>query len=144
MKTRGQSLVEATLVLLVFFAFILGVVDCGQVLYSHQALQERVRSAVRWGTLHPFDGTGEQVANLVLYGQTTDPSGATIAQGAFLGMTRDNVKVHYQAATPDRPDELLSVSIVNYQSHFFSPYISAAVISPRPVIVTAPMSYRAQ
>ncbi len=141
MKTRGQSLVEATLVLLVFFAFILGVVDCGQVLYSHQALQERVRAAVRWGTLHPFDGTGEQVANLVLYGQAADPGGA---QGAFLGMTRENVQVHYQAATPDRPDELLSVSIVNYQSHFFSPYISAAVISPSPVIVTAPMAYRAQ
>lgn len=141
MKTRGQSLVEATLVLLVFFAFILGVVDCGQVLYSHQALQERVRAAVRWGSLHPFDGTGEQVANLILYGQTTDTGGA---QGAFLGMTRDNVQVHYQAATPDHPDELLSVSIVNYQSHFFSPYISAAVISPRPVIVTAPMSYRPQ
>jgi hypothetical protein len=141
MKTRGQSLVEATLVLLVFFAFILGVIDCGQVLYSHQALQERVRAAVRWGTLHPFDGTGEQVANLVLYGQPAEPP---IAQGAFLGMTRENVQVHYHAATPDRPDELLSVSIVNYQSHFFSPYISAAVISPRPVIVTAPMSYRAQ
>jgi Flp pilus assembly protein TadG len=141
MKTRGQSLVEATLVLLVFFAFILGVIDCGQVLYSHQALQERVRSAVRWGTLHPFDGTGDQVANLILYGQTAEPGAA---QGAFLGLTRDNVQVHYQAPTADRPDELLSVSIVNYQSHFFSPYISKAVISPRPVIITAPMAYRAQ
>ena len=142
MKTRGQSLVEATLVLLVFFAFILGVVDCGQVLYSHQALQERVRASVRWGTLHPYDGTGDQVANLVLYGQPAEPA---LIQGTFLGLTRNNIQVHYQAPTPDRPDdELLSVSIVNYQSHFFSPYISAAVISPRPVIVTAPMAYRAQ
>jgi hypothetical protein len=140
MKTRGQSLVEATLVLLVFFAFILGVVDCGQVLYSHQALQERVRAAVRWGTLHPYDGTGDQLSNLVLYGQTAEPPGA---QNPFLGLTRDNVQVHYQAPTADRPDELLSVSIVNYQSHFFSPYMNT-VISPRPVIVTAPMAYRAQ
>jgi hypothetical protein len=142
MKTRGQSLVEATLVLLVFFALLLGVVDCGQILWSHQALQERVRSAVRWGTMHPFDGTGNQVANLVLYGETSQPA---VAPSAFLGLTRDNVQVHYQAPTPDRPDdELLSVSIVNYQSHFFSPYMAKAVISPRPVIVTAPMAYRAQ
>lgn len=141
MKTRGQSLVEATLVLLVFFAFLLGVVDCGQILWSHQALQERVRSAVRWGTMHPFDGSGDQVADLVLYGETSQP---VVAHSAFLGLTRDNVQVRYQAPSADRPDdELLSVSIVNYQSHFFSPYM-ATVISPRPVIVTAPMAYRAR
>lgn len=142
MKTRGQSLIEATLVLLVFFGFLLGVIDCGQVLYSHQVLQERVRSAVRWGTLHPYDGTGNQISNLILYGDTGD---ASAAHGGFLGLTRANVQVRYQAPKPDRPDdELLSVSIVDYQSHFFSPWITKAVISPRPVIVTAPMAYRAQ
>jgi hypothetical protein len=140
MKTRGQSLIEATFVLLVFFGFLLGVIDCGQVLYSHQALQERVRSAVRWGTLHPYDGTGNQVANLILYGDTKEPT----APSAFLGLARENVQVRYQSPTPDRPDELLSVSIVNYQSHFFSPWITQAVISPRPIIVTAPMAYRAR
>lgn len=134
MKTRGQSLVEATLVLLVFFGFLLGVIDCGQILWSHQALQERVRSAVRWGTLHPYDGTGNQVANLILYGQPAEPG---VPQGAFLELTRNNVQVTSH-------DDLLSVSIVNYQSHFFSPWISKAVISPRPVIVTAPMAYRPQ
>ena len=71
--TRGQGLVEAAMVLLVFFALLFGVVDCGQVLYAHQALVERVRSAVRWGTLHPYDGTGEQVANLILYDQLDEP-----------------------------------------------------------------------
>ncbi len=132
MKTRGQSLVEATLVLLVFFGFLLGVIDCGQVLWSHQALQERVRSAVRWGTLHPYDGTGAQVSNLILYGEPAEPR---IVPPTFLGLTRDNVQVTSH-------NDLLSVSIVNYQSHFFSPWIAQAVISPRPVIVTAPISYR--
>lgn len=133
MTRRGQSLVEATLVLLVFFGFLLGVIDCGQVMYSHEALQERVRSAVRYATLHPFDGTGEQVANLILYDQPSEPSAA---QPAFLGLTRQNIEVRYQPT-----DDLLSVAIVNYQSHFFSPWISGAIVSPRPVIVTAPMSY---
>lgn len=137
MKQRGQSLVEATLVLIVFFALLLGVVDCGQVLFSHQALVERVTEAVRWGSVHPYDGTGEQVANLILYNQTGEPRTST---EGFLGLTRANVQVRYQAP-PDRPDdETISVAIVNYESHFFSPWIAKTVVSPRPVLVSAPMA----
>ncbi len=87
---RGQSLIEATLVLMVFFALLLGVVDCGQVVFAHEALVERVREAVRWGTLHPYDGSGDQVANLVLYDRANG-SGA-----GFLGLTRANVEVRYR------------------------------------------------
>ena len=137
---RGQSLVEATFVLIVFFAMLLGVIDCGQVLYSHQALVERVREAVRWGSLHPYEGTGEQIANLVLYHQTEEPRTIT---APFLGLTRANVQVRHQPATSQRPDdETLTVAIVNYESHFFSPWIAKTIVSPRPVLVSAPMAYR--
>ncbi len=137
---RGQSLVESTLMLLVFFALLLGVVDCGQVLFAHQALAERVRSAVRWGTLHPFDGSGEQVANLVLYNRI---DGAQSQETGFLGLTRENVQVRYRPSSSQRPDdESLAVAIVNYESHFFGPWVAGKMISPRPVLVTAPMAYR--
>src|SRR5579863_3304149 len=103
---RGQSLIEGTLVFLVFFALLFGVIDCGQVLYAHQALVERVRGAVRWGSMHPYDGTGEQIANLVLYDQTDEPRAS---REGFEGLTRANVQVRYQPATSDHPDdELLS------------------------------------
>jgi hypothetical protein len=135
---KGQSLVEATLVLIVFFALLLGVIDCGQVLYSHQALVERVRESVRWGSVHPYDGTGNQVANLVLYHQADEPR---IAAAAFLGLTRANVQVRYQGPTPERPDDAtISVAIVNYESHFFSPWIAKSIVSPRPVLVSAPVT----
>ena len=71
-REKGQGLVEASLVLLVFFALLLGVIDCGQVLFAHQALVERVRSSVRWGVVHPWQGP-DQIANLILYDQTTEP-----------------------------------------------------------------------
>ena len=139
-RERGQNLVEATFVLLAFFGLLLGVVDCGQVLFAHQALVERVRGAVRWGTLHPFDGSGEQVANLILYDR---PDAPPSAQTAFLGMTRSNVQVHYRPSSPDRPDdETLGVAIVNYESHFFTPWVARKIVSPRPVSVTAPMVFR--
>jgi hypothetical protein len=51
--------------------------------------------------------------------------------------------VRHQAATPERPDdETLGVTIVNFQSQFFSPWIAQRVVSPRAVSITAPMTYR--
>ena len=41
------------------------------------ALVERVRSAVRWGVVRPWDGTGEQIANLILYDQPDGTRSAT-------------------------------------------------------------------
>jgi len=138
---RGQSLIEGTLVMLVFFALMFGVIDCGQVLVSHQALVERVRSAARWGVVHPWDGTGEQIVNLILYNQ---PEERRTATDRYLGLTRANVQVRYQPQMPQRPDdEILSVAIVNYQYHFMSPWITGTFVNPRTVLISAPMAYRA-
>ena len=134
---KGQSLVEATLVLLVFFAFLFGVIDCGQVVVAHQSLLERVREAARWGAVRPWDGGG-RVVNLILYNQPDEPRSAT---EGYLGLTRDNVQVRHRPATPERPDdETLSVAIVNYQYRFFSPGFSRAFVIPRPVLISEPMS----
>jgi hypothetical protein len=136
--TAGQSMVEATLVLLVFFALLLGVVDCGQVLFAHEALVERARSAVRWGVVHPWQGP-DPIVNLVLYGQTEQP----VRKPGYLGMTEANVQVRYQPPTADHPDdEILTVSIVNFESHFLSPWAAKVLISPRPVMIAAPMAVR--
>src|SRR5579862_6487298 len=117
-RCRGQGLIEAALVLMVFFALLLGVVDCGQVLIAHQSLVERVRGAVRWGVVRPWDGP-DHIVNLVLYNQTTEPADASTA---FLGLKPGNVIVTHNAATAERPDdETLSVTVVNFESHFFSP-----------------------
>jgi hypothetical protein len=131
--------VEGTLVFLVFCSLLLGVIDCGQVVFAHQSLVERVRAAVRWGTVHPWQGP-DPVTNLILYNQTEEPHAA---MEGFLGLKPANVAVSYRPPTPDRPDdETLSVSIVNFESHLFSPWMAGALISHRPVIVSAPMSFR--
>jgi hypothetical protein len=135
-RDSGQSLVEATFALLIFFALLIGVIDCGQVLVAHQSLVERVRSAVRWGAVHPWNGSA-QIENLILYNQTHEPRSTT---AGFLGMNRDNVQIRYQQASAERPDDAtLSVAIVNYQHHFFSPWLSRPFVNPRPVFISAPM-----
>ena len=139
-RERGQTLVEGAMALLVFFTLLFGVVDCGLMLVSHQSLVERVRSSVRWGVVRPWDGTGEQVANLILYDQPTEPAGAT---SGYLGLTRENVQVTYQPSSAARPDdEVLSVAIVNYHYRFLSPWILKTFVNPRPVLITSPMAYK--
>jgi hypothetical protein len=138
---RGQTLIEGALALIVFFSLLFGVIDCGLILVRHQSLVERVRSAVRWGVVRPWDGSGEQIANLILYDQPTEPAGAN---ESYLGLTRENVQVRYQPASPERPDdEMLSVSIVNFHHQFLSPWITQVFINPRPVLISAPMAYKA-
>lgn len=139
-RERGQSMIESTLVMLAFFALLFGVVDCGQVLVTHQALVERVRAAVRWGVVRSWDGTGDQIANLVLYNQAEEPRAAT---DGYLGLKRENLLVRYQPSTPARPDdETLSVAVVNYRYHFMSPWVGQTFVNPRPVLISAPMAYR--
>ncbi len=71
-REKGQGLVEASFVLLSFFALLLGVIDCSQVVFAHQALVERVRSSVRWGVVHSWEGP-EKITNLILYNQQQPP-----------------------------------------------------------------------
>ncbi len=138
---RGQSLVEAALVLFVFLSFLLGIADCGQVLFAHQALVERARSAARWAVVHDWQGP-EPIVNLVLYGQTQEPPALINHEAAgYLGMTAANVRVTYQPPTPDRPDDgMLTVAVVNFESHLYSPWISRVLVSSRPVLVSCPMA----
>jgi hypothetical protein len=131
-------MLEATLVLLVFFTLVLGVIDCGQVLFAQQSLVERVRTALRWGVVHPWEGANP-IVNLVLYNQTETPGGDT---PAFLGMQRDNVVVRHATPSGRPDDETLSITIVNFRSQFFSPWFARTVVNPRAISITAPMASR--
>src|SRR5260221_3414161 len=47
---------------------------------------------------HPYDGSGDQVANLVLYNQPDEPHTAT---PTFLGLSRASVQVRSPATIPE-------------------------------------------
>ena len=138
---RGQSLVEGTLVMLVFFALLLGVVDFGQVLFAHQSLTERARAAVRWGSLHP-EGGPEPVRNMVLYG-TPEASASMVG---YWGLSADNVHVSYRGVEDAAADvETLHIEIVNFEAPLFAPWwpgLAHKLMNPRPVSVTAPVVAR--
>src|SRR5207237_4870247 len=68
-KQRGQSMVEAALVLTMFMMVILGLVNFGFIMWMHQTIEHRARAAARYGVINPTDTTGMQ--NMVLYNSTT-------------------------------------------------------------------------
>lgn len=136
---RGQAFVESALVLLVFIAVFVGALDFAQLLFTHQMMVERVREGVRWGSTNAWDGTGDQVANMVRYDSSTAPDGAS----AFLGLTRDQVSVVHTAGTASNPnDELIKVSIINYDFHFISPWIGRTYNGNYAAVETAAMLYK--
>lgn len=137
---KGQSLVEATLVLVVFLSILFVVVDCGMALVAHQSMVERTRAAVRWGVVHPSALSGEQMVNWILYNQPEEP---VEAREGYLGLTRKNIQVVYQTGSAEHPDDaLLRVAIVGYHYQFLSPFLglSQGMTSPRPVVISAPLS----
>lgn len=122
----------------VFIALLLSALDLGQMLFFHQALVERVRDAVRWQSVHPYNA--DQVVNMVLYRSTTDPGGGA---SGFLGMTRANVEVLYVAGTTLNPnDERIKVTIRNYRYSFFSPWVAGSFVDANPITESAPMFYK--
>jgi hypothetical protein len=114
---RGQALVEAVLTLTAFLAIFLGTIEIGEILYIHQTLVERTRSAVRWGAVNDWDDTNSPTAisNVVLYGTSTPSNSAT----PIFGLTSSNVSV-----TRPQPDysaaDRIVVTVSGYTLTFFT------------------------
>jgi len=133
-KERGQALIESALTTFVFLVLLIGVIDVGQVLYVHQSIVERVRSAVRYGVVHDFDA--DAIRNVVLYDQAAAPdAGDGVEPGGFLGMTSDMVSVVREDATFN--EDRIIVTVNGYPFTFFTPFI-AGVYQGKPISASMP------
>jgi hypothetical protein len=133
-RRRGQALVESALVVLAFFTIVIGILDCGQVLFIHNALVDRVRTTLRWAAVNPYNET--QIRNMVRY-YTESPS-----EGAepYLGMTEAQVQVTRLDA--GLSTERIRIAIVGYPYHFFTPLIAKTFTNNLAVVETLPSEYR--
>lgn len=126
-RQRGSNLVEAALVLLTFLLLLIGIVDFGQVLYFHQVLVERARTAARYGAIHPTDTTGIQ--NMAVYNTATTTGSPTAVVG---GLTTSMVDV--QNPGNNSNEARVVVTISGYTIQFLSPYIAQSFTN-RPIVV---------
>ena len=127
-RRRGQAIVEGALVTLVLAAVLIGIFDLGLVLFIHQTFAARVRSAVHYAVVNPYDATAIQ--NMVLYGQ---PTAGT--SGAF-GLTAAMVSV--VKAGEGTNDQRIVVTISGYPYRFFSPWIGGA-FNGRSIMASLPL-----
>lgn len=119
---KGQSLVESTLIFLLFIVVFLGIMDFGQFLYVHQALTDRVRAGVRFAAVHNAY-TENQIQKFVVYGNSAaDPS---IAPPIVGGLTISMVEL-LRAGTPGDASATVTVRVRNFPFRYLSPYIAGS------------------
>ena len=116
-RQRGQALVESVLTLTAFLAIFMGMIEVGEILYVHQTLVERTRSAVRWGAVNAWDATNSptEITNMVLYGTATPADNST---GIF-GLTAGNVNVSRPEPDYSAGDRIV-VTVSGYTLTFFT------------------------
>src|SRR5712692_6841942 len=117
-RHKGSAFIEASFIALTFALLLIGIFDCGQFLYIHQALVERARYSARWGAVtDPTDTTSIQ--NMVRYNQPTVPNPPV---DAYFGLTSKMVQV----SNPDLGTDnyRVVVLITDYPYQVFSPLIA--------------------
>jgi hypothetical protein len=125
---RGSVAVESALVLLVWVAAMVFLIDCGQLLFLHQSLVERVRGAVRYGAVVEYNVA--TIQNLVLYGTATD-------SGRAPSFSLDRSMVSVSRLGAGTHEDRIHVSVARYPIKFFSPWIARAA-EGLPITATAP------
>ena len=98
---------------------VIGVIDFGQVLYLHQSLVERARSAARYGAINPTNSAGIQ--NMAVYNTATVANGQT---AMLAGLTTAMVNV--QNADINTPNARVVVTISGFPMQFFTPGLARA------------------
>src|SRR5260370_33871859 len=88
-RQRGAALVETALVFTAALSMIVFIVDMGRILLTQQFVAERARVGLRNAVVNNWDSTA--VANYVVYGTTTAPSGGG---AGFLGLMPSEVTLN--------------------------------------------------
>jgi Flp pilus assembly protein TadG len=129
-RRKGSTLVESSVVLVLFLVILIGVLDAGQILFFHQFLTERVRTGARYAIVHADNAAA--VANVVAYQNTAPAPGVT---GLF-GLSTSMVQVtHYDAGSDS---DRIEVRVTGYKMRFLSPWL-AGIFTPGPFRAVMPM-----
>ena len=95
---------EFTIIALVFFMLIVGIIEFGRLLYTHNALTDATRRGARYAVLHT-DASGACVAKVVVFGEANiNPTTCAENSGAkplINGLTEQMVTVKYEGADLD-------------------------------------------
>ena len=94
---RGTTIAELAIVATLFFGVIIGIIEFGRLLYTHNALSDATRRGARFASLHDSESEAA-VKNEVVYGSkaTKDEETGEITSAPLInGLTTEMVTVTY-------------------------------------------------
>jgi len=148
---RGTTIAEFAMVALLFFTIVIGIIEFGRLLYTHNALTDATRAGARYAALHHGANANDEMAvkKYVVYGPngTFDKLGNATSPPLIAGLTVDMVHVRFDGvdtdSNPATPPEYgtnlgsATVWIENYQFNLSIPVIGRTLTLPK-YITTAP------
>ena len=129
---RGASLIEFAIAGTVFLTVLFGILECGRLLWTHNALKDAARRGARYATLRLKDSGGSKLAiqKMVIYG---DPNAnPATANPIVSGLTTNDVSVTYNNSSNNgiQLGDRATVSITGYQFKFSVPLIGGTLAMP--------------
>jgi hypothetical protein len=149
-RTRGRRsgavVIEASLVLMLYLAFVFSLFDFGFVTFSFHSIQERAAEAVRYGVVRPISipsgcvsgsaaaGTEAEMVKILLYGA---PDSAGTGMG-LLGLGPANIQICRDFAP--FAEERLRLRVTNFRFPLIN-YFVPGKHTARTFTVSLPMEY---
>ena len=136
---RGATVAEFAVVALLFFTIIIGIIEFGRLMYTHNALTEATRAGARYAVLHHGATADDAMAvkKYVVYGPsgTFDKDGNPTSPPLIGGLTLDMVHVRFDGTgTPPVYGTNLgsaTVWIENYEFNLSIPVIGRTLTLPK-------------
>ena len=139
---RGATVAEFAVVALVFFMIIIGIIEFGRLLYTHNALTDATRRGARYAATHKGLSEADKlaVAKHVVYGSHLDTDGNPTSGPLINGLTTDMVTVTFVGIDTDGDGDLdtnfgsnlgsTTVSIEGYQFDLAIPLLNRRLSMP--------------
>jgi len=140
---RGAAVAEFAVACLFFFSVLIGIIEFGRLLYTHNALTDAARRGARYATLHTENAAC--VRNIVIYGEKhvdgdCEPTGPPLVHG----LTAATINVAYAGADTDNDPEddvpidtsfgsnlgTATVTIENFTFNLGIPLLNIAISMP--------------
>lgn len=140
---RGAAVAEFAVACLFFFSVLIGIIEFGRLLYTHNALTDAARRGARYATLHTENAAC--VRNIVIYGEKhvdgdCEPTGPPLING----LTAATINVAYAGADTDNDPEddvpidtsfgsnlgTATVTIENFTFNLGIPLLNIAISMP--------------
>ena len=136
---RGATVAEFAVVALLFFMIIIGIIEFGRLMYTHNALTDATRAGARYAALHHGATADDQMAvkKYVVYGPngTFDKDGNATSPPLINGLTLDMVHIRFDGVgSPAVYGTNLgsaTVWIENYQFNLSIPVIGRTLTLPK-------------